>query len=123
MENHNSLNTNRDVFWQIKRSEKCGDALNDMAIQQIMDYWTTQTTISPNVKDVTQRKIALKQYDVQATHYLQVPKKLDVIKPKLFIQCLNWSPSHYVFYVQSYFLPFPLIIERPYPLRKSFDET
>jgi hypothetical protein len=41
MENHSSLNINEDVFWLTKRSKKRGDALNDMAIQQIMDYWTT----------------------------------------------------------------------------------
>jgi hypothetical protein len=66
-----------------------------------MDYWTTQTTISPNVKDVTRRRIALKQYDVQATHYLQVLRKLDVIKFKFFIQSLNWSPSHYVLFITN----------------------
>jgi hypothetical protein len=102
MENQNFKNTSGDVFWLIKRFLKNGDALNDMAIQQIMDYWTTQTTISPNVKDVTRRRIALKKYDVHTTHYLQVPKVFDVIKFKLFIswfQCLNWSPSHYVLFV------------------------
>ncbi len=38
MENHSSLNTSGNVFWLTKRSKKCGNVLNDMVIQQIVDY-------------------------------------------------------------------------------------
>jgi hypothetical protein len=65
---------NGDVFWLNKKVERWTDSLCDVAIQQIVSFWTTETTISPNAKDVTRRRIAIKQYDVHATHYLQIPQ-------------------------------------------------
>ncbi len=55
-------------------TERQSDSSCDATIQQIVSFWTTETTISPNAKDVTQRKIPIKQYDVHATHYLQIPQ-------------------------------------------------
>jgi hypothetical protein len=50
------------------------DSLCDAAIQQIVSFWTIETIISANAKDVTRRRIAIKQFDVHATHYLQIPR-------------------------------------------------
>jgi hypothetical protein len=37
-----------------------------------MAFWTSWTTISPNAKDVTQKKIGVKQYEERETHYFQI---------------------------------------------------
>jgi hypothetical protein len=64
---------NGDVFWLNKKVERRSDSLCDVAIQKIMSFWTIKTTISPNVKDATWKKIVIKQYDGHATHYPQIP--------------------------------------------------
>jgi hypothetical protein len=39
-------------------------------VQQIVAFWTSRTTILPNAKDVTQKRIGVKKYEEHATHYL-----------------------------------------------------
>lgn len=73
IENRFSLDHGWDAFWlNNKKIKKHANALNEIAIQHIVSFWTLETTISPNAKDVTWKRTRVKEYDVYATHYLQV---------------------------------------------------
>jgi hypothetical protein len=39
----------------------------------VVDWWTLETTISPNSKDNVRRQIRVKVYEEHAKHFLQVP--------------------------------------------------
>jgi hypothetical protein len=72
IERWHTLNNNGDAFWLQKRTRKQIDVLCEVAVQQIVAFWTSKTTISPNNKDVTWRRTRRKQYEIHATHDLQV---------------------------------------------------
>ncbi len=72
IERWHALNNNGDAFLLQRRTRKWIDVLCEVAVQQIVAFWTSKTTISPNNKDVTRRRTRRKQYEVHATHYLQV---------------------------------------------------
>jgi len=69
-----TLNNNGDAFWLQRTTGKCIDVLCETTIQQIVAFGTSKTTISPNSKDDTWRRIGRKQYGIHATHFLQVFK-------------------------------------------------
>jgi hypothetical protein len=53
----NKISNNKQVaFWLHKRSGKRVDALNEATMQQVVAFWSLETTISPNAKDVTRRR-------------------------------------------------------------------
>jgi hypothetical protein len=55
-----------------KKSIKHGSSLSETNVQQIVDFWNLGTTILPNAKDVTYKRIGVKQYEEHATRYLQI---------------------------------------------------
>jgi hypothetical protein len=68
IERRHTLDNNWDAFWLQRRTRKHVDVLCEATIQQIVAFWTLETTISPNSKDVTWRGSRRKQYDVHVTH-------------------------------------------------------
>ena len=52
-----------------KRRSDCLSAEDRSAVS---GWWETETTVSPNKKDVKRRRIGVKDYETHATHYLQV---------------------------------------------------
>ncbi len=72
LERQHTLDNNEDGFWLQKRQENMLMLYVKLQSNRLFAFWTSKTTISPNSKDVTQRRIGRKQYDVHATHYLQV---------------------------------------------------
>jgi predicted transcriptional regulator len=70
-EKQRSLDTIQDAFWINNKPKKRVDGLCEIAIQQIQSFWTLETIDSPNVKDVIHKRIGVKEYVVNATHYLQ----------------------------------------------------
>jgi hypothetical protein len=72
IERWHTLNNNGDAFWPQRRTTKRIDVLCETTVQQIVAFWTSKTIISPNSKDITRRRTRRKQYEVHATHYLQV---------------------------------------------------
>jgi hypothetical protein len=67
-----SLDTSGDAFWVNMKSQKHRNGLCETKVQQIMDFWTSRTTISPNAKNITRKRVGMKQYEEHATHYLQI---------------------------------------------------
>jgi hypothetical protein len=66
------LDTQNDVFWLQDKREKHGNALFESTKNLVINWWTIETTISPNHKDVMRRRTAVKMYESHAIHYLQV---------------------------------------------------
>jgi hypothetical protein len=66
------MDTNGNAFWVNTKNQKHRNGLCEIKIQQIVDFWTSRTTISPNAKDITWKRVGMKQYEEHATHYLQI---------------------------------------------------
>ncbi len=66
------LETNGDAFWLNKKSKNHGNGLCEGIVQQIVFFWTSRTTISPNAKDVIRKRIGVKKYEEHVTHDLQI---------------------------------------------------
>jgi len=64
------LETTGDAFWLNKKSINHGGGLCKAIVQQIVFFWTSGTTISPNAKDIIRKKIGVKKYEKHVTHYL-----------------------------------------------------
>ena len=47
------------------------DALSAEDQSTVCGWWETETTVSPNKKDVKRRRIGVKEHETHATHYLQ----------------------------------------------------
>jgi hypothetical protein len=67
IERRHTLDNNRDAFWLQKRTRKRADVLCEAIVQHIVAFWTLETIISPNSKDVTQRRIRRQQYYLQVS--------------------------------------------------------
>jgi len=47
------MDTNGNAFWVNTKNQKHRNGLCEIKVQQIVDFWTSRTTISPNAKDIT----------------------------------------------------------------------
>jgi len=59
------------VLWEICGQTKRVDALAPHITQLVENYWTANTRISPNKKDVVRKQIGAKQWIDHPTHHLQ----------------------------------------------------
>ena len=66
------LDTQQNAFWLSYRSLHCSDALPDSVTAVITEWWTLETTVSPNRKDIVKHRTGVKQYEEHPMHYLQV---------------------------------------------------
>ena len=66
------LDTQQNAFWLKYRSTCRSDALPVSATMVVIEWWTSETIVSPNRKDIVRHRIGLKQYAEHPTHYLQV---------------------------------------------------
>jgi hypothetical protein len=58
------LDTNHDVFWVNKKPRERADGLCEAIIQQIQSFWTSETIVSPNAKDITHKRIGVRGLDM-----------------------------------------------------------
>jgi hypothetical protein len=99
IENRFSLYCGWNAFWlNNKKIGKHANVMNKVAIQLIVSFWTLETTISPNAKDVTWKRIGVKEYDVCATHYLQV-SQLNVNLPNYELFSVSEWSNLWFFYL------------------------
>lgn len=47
------------------------DAINELVVQTVHDFWSQNTRISPNVKDVRSRRLEQGVREIHAAHYLE----------------------------------------------------
>ena len=59
-------------LWAGGNRKRRSDALTTEETGAICTWWETETTVSPNKKDVKRRRIGVKECETHATHYLQV---------------------------------------------------
>jgi hypothetical protein len=69
---HALLDTQNDVIWLQDKREKHGNALFESTKNLVINWWTIETTISLNHKNVVKRRTGVKMYESHAIHYLQV---------------------------------------------------
>ena len=59
-------------LWAGGDRKRRSDALSVEDQSAVCGWWETETTVSPNSKDVKRRRIGPKEHEEHATHYLQV---------------------------------------------------
>lgn len=70
------LDTKQDAFWLRYRSGGRTDSLTETVKEIVRRWWFSETTVSPNRKDIVRHRIGVKNYDEHPTHYLQVSEVL-----------------------------------------------
>ena len=75
-----SLDHSGDAFWRTYKRAKRADALSTASVELVTTWWTLETFVSPNRKDVTYKRVGVKVKVEHPKHYLQV---LEVIHFKL----------------------------------------
>ena len=58
-------------LWAGGNRKRRSDALSAEDQSSVCGWWETETTVSPNKKDVKRRRIGPKEHETHATHYLQ----------------------------------------------------
>ena len=59
-------------LWAGGDRKRRSDALSAEDHTSVCSWWETETTVSPNKRDVKRRRIGVKEHDTHATHYLHV---------------------------------------------------
>ena len=59
-------------LWAGGDRKRRSDALSVQAHDSVCTWWETETTVSPNKKDIKRRRTGPKEHETHATHYLQV---------------------------------------------------
>ncbi|KAG0620499.1 hypothetical protein M758_4G220900 [Ceratodon purpureus] len=59
-------------LWAGGDRKRRSDALSAEDQNAVCSWWETETTVSPNKRDVKRRRIGMKDHETHATHYLQV---------------------------------------------------
>jgi hypothetical protein len=58
------LNTQQDAFWLNYKRALQSDRISEAVKTLVSDWWVQETSISPNWKDVVQRRIGVKDFVV-----------------------------------------------------------
>ena len=66
-----ALESRTDLVWAVSSCTKRVDALAPGATKLVEEFWTGNTRISPNRKDVVKKRIGAKQWINHPTHHLQ----------------------------------------------------
>ena len=74
MERRLLLDTQQNAFWLNHRSNHRSDALPNSVKHLVLNFWTLETTVSPNQKDIIRHRIGVNLYVEHPAHYLQVSK-------------------------------------------------
>jgi hypothetical protein len=67
IERRYTFDDNRNAFWLQKRTRKRANVLCEAVVQHIVAFLTLETIISPNNKDLTQRRTKRQQYYLQVS--------------------------------------------------------
>lgn len=80
MERRLLLDTRQNAFWLNYRSKRRSDALSDSVKEVVIEFWTSETTVSPNRKDIIRHRNGVHQYSEHPAQYLQVSEvSFDVV--------------------------------------------
>lgn len=65
------LDLENQAFWRTNRRRERSDTISEATKSLVISWWTKETTISPNRKDIRRRLRGVKDYEEHVTHYLQ----------------------------------------------------
>jgi hypothetical protein len=65
-----SLQTSGASLWGLPRRRQRSDALDGETVAHVVQWWSSETRVSPRKKDVVNKWLAPKQYEQHALHYL-----------------------------------------------------
>jgi hypothetical protein len=77
-------------LWQLPKRRQRSNVLNPITSRLVVDWWTTETRVSPRKKDVVNKWIAPKVYEKYATHF---PTETQVS----YFPLLNFGPCFLFF--------------------------
>lgn len=83
-----SLDHSGDAFWRTYKRAKRADALSTALVELVTTWWTLETTVSPNRKDVTYKRVGVRVKIEHPKHYLQVSEVIH-FKLSFLIQALR----------------------------------
>jgi len=72
MERRLLLDTQQNAFWLNYRATRRSDVLPDSVQEVVLNFWTSETTVSLNRKDIIRHRIGVNLYEEHLAHYLQV---------------------------------------------------
>ncbi|MCO5558562.1 hypothetical protein L7F22_012147 [Adiantum nelumboides] len=69
--------------WVGEGRKSRADCLSEVVVHSVIQFWTSNTSVSPNKKDVCRQRISQKNYRFHPTHYLKLtePWKLHKLEP------------------------------------------
>lgn len=65
------LDLQLDAFW-INNKRTRVRSISMVMRETIVEWWTTESTVSPNRKDIARKRVGVRTYEEHPTHYLQV---------------------------------------------------
>jgi hypothetical protein len=66
------LDSSGDAFWISYKNARWSNALPESVRDLVVQFWTTETTVSPNEKDIIRLYVGIKKFVEHAKHYLQI---------------------------------------------------
>lgn len=88
------LDSGHDGFWLHDRRVIRSDSLSDHVKAVVAQWWTNETTVSPNMKDVVTFREGLRQWLSHPTHFLQCSQVLSTIRISIEIGFIGLGSSH-----------------------------
>jgi hypothetical protein len=67
-----SLDSSSDAFWISYKRARQSNALTESVRDLVVEFWTTETTVSPKKKDITRLHVGIKKFVEYAKYYLQI---------------------------------------------------
>jgi hypothetical protein len=66
------LDTIQNAFWLQEKKLSMTSILTKAVKKLVVDWWTSNTTIFPNYKDILFKRTGVNEYIEHQTHYLQI---------------------------------------------------
>lgn len=85
------LDAQKHVFWLNPSRSRRADAMTKAEEELVRQWWTNETSISPNRIDQVRKRIGVNQYEEHQVQYLQVSQVSWNQMIELFLKCLSYS--------------------------------
>jgi hypothetical protein len=83
------INDNGFALWSLSVKKKRTNGLLELLRKIVIDWWTSKTRVSPNKRDVTQRRLEAMVYDERPTHFFMEIQALNLPFFQVLLLYLN----------------------------------
>ncbi len=83
------IDDNGFALWSLSVRKKKTDGLLELLTKVVIDWWTSETYVSPNKSNVTRRKLEAMVYDERPTHLLMETQVLNLPFFQVLLLYLN----------------------------------